>query len=105
MSAAAPQTTSFAAPVLTLLQPVPGSLIATRTPPFAFSYTDPAGSAGEPVTGVSTGTLTVTVDGTDRTSLFVKTSTGASATFIESAWAMPAVSTPLSSNQLANFFI
>src|SRR5579859_6356189 len=71
--------TDHTPPQITLVSPVPGSTIGVQTPHLALQYADVVGSGEPAASGVNPSTLVVTLDGVDRTVLFTKTSSGASA--------------------------
>ncbi|HTC93758.1 MAG TPA: Ig-like domain repeat protein, partial [Terriglobales bacterium] len=66
-------------PQITVMAPAPGSTVNTATPHLAVQYADLVGNGEPAASGVNTSTLAVTLDGVDRTSLFTKTATGATA--------------------------
>ena len=66
-------------PVVTWTAPTDGSSSSDTTPALAVSYRDSTGSGEPAASGVDPETLSVTLDGADRTALFVKRSGDASA--------------------------
>ncbi len=74
-----PAVVDHTAPRLSVVEPVSGAVLADPTPALALAYEDLPG-AGEPsASGVDTESLAVTLDGVDRTALFARTATGATA--------------------------
>lgn len=64
-------------PQLSIVAPSANTVMASHTPALVVSYSDPAGTGG--ASGVDVNTLVVFVDGIDRTSLFARGATQATA--------------------------
>jgi RHS repeat-associated protein len=79
-SAASTFTVDLAVPTIQIVQPALGAYLNTTTPTITIQYSDND--------AINTSTLKVTVNGTDLTSLFTKTTTGATAT-LTAANALP----------------
>ncbi|HEX4605389.1 MAG TPA: Ig-like domain-containing protein, partial [Candidatus Angelobacter sp.] len=73
------QNTDHTAPQLAITAPANGASVNTATPHLAVSYNDVRGASEPAASGVNTETLQILLDGVDRTSLFTKRPTDATA--------------------------
>jgi hypothetical protein len=72
-------TTDTTAPQIAVAAPLPGGFVNSATPHIVVTYSDAAGASELAATGVNPSSLTVTLDGSDITSLFIERSADASA--------------------------